>query len=443
MKVSAKEFAADPTGWNEWGEDVTSADGTFTVSKEKDRSKRLFRVRVMFKDDDLKIYPENSTLLTNVLTQGAKRFTGGAIADLFVDGASTVIEQAVEQFTRLTYDVPWYTVYEDGSGEKHVPSRVDFGDLMFGAHGKEELNDTWARRHAEIWFLTKKMMTAMADMGPGLGFTAKKAVAIKHPHDNPWIGDAVEASYFNPFNDTGYILKNSQRDHFNADTLWHELGHGWAYQRTTGENGLAWQLLIHGDTHGRQNQPWVACHEAIAEYLKNVIYRDLIGSNPTSLGDIEGKRVPYSRRWLKDQGIGKLADVEHYEHGWLAFFNMLTCNRLEKMDLNASGDYAVATITPVGSNAPDLSPADLLQVIQSGPGELARSMPCSDMTLSRFLDRAIAILPQLESKHKTAYLRLIDPGETVQPKDVFGPTPVVNPVGPDAFTAIGNRPILR
>ena len=46
--VEAKEIAADPT-WDNWGEDVTNAEGGFRSSPIKEaRSPRMFRVRAMF-----------------------------------------------------------------------------------------------------------------------------------------------------------------------------------------------------------------------------------------------------------------------------------------------------------------------------------------------------------------------------------------------------------
>ncbi|MGH7574466.1 MAG: hypothetical protein ACREM1_04960 [Longimicrobiales bacterium] len=40
--------------------------GRFSSTKEKDKTPRHFRVRVMFKDADLKIYPPNDGLLSKL-----------------------------------------------------------------------------------------------------------------------------------------------------------------------------------------------------------------------------------------------------------------------------------------------------------------------------------------------------------------------------------------
>ena len=70
--VEAKEIAADPT-WDNWGEDVTNAEGGFRITNQKDRSPRMFRVRAMFKNDDLKIYPPNTGLLSQAIDEAISR----------------------------------------------------------------------------------------------------------------------------------------------------------------------------------------------------------------------------------------------------------------------------------------------------------------------------------------------------------------------------------
>ena len=113
--VEAKEIAADPT-WDNWGEDVTNADGGFRITNEKDRSPRMFRVRAMFKNDDLKIYPPN----TGLLSQAIDKSPSHAVVD---EPVETLIEQALAHATRLIYDVDWFTIHQDDKDHKHEAGR--------------------------------------------------------------------------------------------------------------------------------------------------------------------------------------------------------------------------------------------------------------------------------------------------------------------------------
>src|SRR5690606_28315330 len=117
-----------------------------------------------------------------------------------------------------------------------------------------------------------------------------------------------------------------KKDHFNAPSVAHELMHLWAYQHSKGEMGLAWQLLLHGSTHdGRQNRTWVAFHEAFAEWAGNLLYSEIYDRPATIYGDVDAhtgttldnRAVPFSRRFLRERGIRWLADLDHFEYGWI------------------------------------------------------------------------------------------------------------------------------
>jgi len=45
--------------------------------------------------------------------------------------------------------------------------------------------------------------------------------------------------------------------------------HQWAYDHSTGEDAMAWQLLKHGTTHqARENTTYVPFHEGFAEWSR-------------------------------------------------------------------------------------------------------------------------------------------------------------------------------
>ena len=88
VRVRAKETNLDPTGFGEWGEDVTDSSGYFKFSKQKDGSKRFFQVQVMFRDNDLlKIYPENDGVLSKACDLVTDLIPGGPVVKVVTRAA--------------------------------------------------------------------------------------------------------------------------------------------------------------------------------------------------------------------------------------------------------------------------------------------------------------------------------------------------------------------
>ena len=419
--VEAKEIAADPT-WDNWGEDVTNAEGGFRITNQKDRSPRMFRVRAMFKNDDLKIYPPN----TGLLSQAIDKSPSHAVVD---EPVETLIEQALAHATRLLYDVDWFTIHQDDKDHKHEPDVVDLGSLTFQSGGDRDLGDRTARRHAEIWFVCRKVMALLEDAGSGLGFPKNKPVAVLHPHNNSLINDRVETSFSSPYNDVAFLVENSHVDGFDLTTIIHELMHLWVYQRSQGEDALAWQLLIHGSTHeGLQKKTWVAAHEGIAEWATHQLHRVLFGVWPVVGGEnIEAKGLPFTRRFLGDKGVAVLQDVDRSEYGWMSLLNILRNSDVATLDVSGTGDYAPQNMPPrppspkgvpvapvaVGGTTPGF--LDVLAVLNEDPrqGVVDRS----ELNLQDFVDRALAIMPQHSADEKSTIIELLNP----RPNAAAGP----------------------
>ena len=88
VKVSAREKILGVWGpFNSWDTVSTKSDGSFEVKKDKDKSDRQFKIEVLFKDDTLKIYPENDGLW-NTITEGFTD-TFGLITDKVDSGAAS------------------------------------------------------------------------------------------------------------------------------------------------------------------------------------------------------------------------------------------------------------------------------------------------------------------------------------------------------------------
>lgn len=425
VRVRAKETNLDPSGFGEWGEDVTDSNGYFQFSKQKDGSKRFFQVQVMFKDDKLlKIYPENDGVIAKASELVTDLIPGGPVVKVVNDLTEDLLEAALGAISRVTYDVDWITVHEDKKNDdKKDNGVVDFGNLIFKSPGIEELGGTIQRRHADIWALTKKMIAKLADFGPGLGFIEKKPIAIKYPHKSPLIGDGVEQAYADPLNDVVFLIQNSKRDNFDLETIIHELMHLWTYQHSSGENALAWQLLLHGSTHnGRQSKTWTAFHEAWAEFAKTELHRQMFGAGATLYGGSTYLRQPLSRPYLKSQGIRTLGDMDNFEDGWMSMFNLLVYNRVTQLDMNTTdGDYATPTLAPLGARQADITFADLLGVfLPHGAGAFRTEMTSEQMTIPTYLNRLSSSIPtRFTAKHVETYLAILDPARTEQPKDLL------------------------
>lgn len=230
VQVSAKESKLDPT-WNEWADVHVDQQGQFSFTKQKDKTPRYFRVRVMFKDGGLKLYEPSDGLMAK-LGEALTQFT--PVHDLKEDA----LEIMLNQTTRLTYNVKWFNVLKDNDkSRRRGPGTVDFGNLVFKAGGQRDLSNRNARRHADIWWLTKKMTALLNSIN--CGFEKKRPAAFIHPFNSPLIGDGVESSYANMATGTVHLIENSRTDHFNASSVAHELMHLWAYQVSTGELGMA------------------------------------------------------------------------------------------------------------------------------------------------------------------------------------------------------------
>lgn len=351
VEVSGKQFGADPT-WDEWGDTFTDENGYFTIRNIKDQTRRLFRVRLQFKNDQLRVYPPNDSLLKKFVELATDLIPGGVLTQLGTDAAEDVLEQLLEQSTRVLYDVKWITVHQDTDGNKHDATDVDFGNMVFRPNAVEQLGGFIERRHAEIWLIAQKAIAHVNGLG-GVGFRTDRPIAFLYPHNNPAVGDGVETSYSNPHNDIVYLVNNSQGDDFDASTILHELWHCWTYQHTSGEERLATYLLLHGSTHAGRLAPWVAWHEAFAEVASNEVYRAIFGTNGKLYGLMPAERRPFSRPYLIGSGITTLDDVQAFEYGWISLFSLLLCPDVCDLDITVRGPYA-RDISPgvQGTNLP-------------------------------------------------------------------------------------------
>ncbi|HEX7296217.1 MAG TPA: hypothetical protein VF251_10720, partial [Pyrinomonadaceae bacterium] len=399
VRVSAKETKLDPTGFAKWGEVVTKEDGSFQFTISKDKSKRYFKVEVLFDSKDTIIYPGSFIALP-----GNSAVEAGMNATMF--------------------DVDWILVWQDE--EKKGPGVVDFRNLTFAGIAGEQLDGRDERCHADLWALAGIMRSELEKVGNGLGFQSQR-IAIKYPHSDPLVNDGDEIAYADPIRRIVFLVRNGSRDDFEIQTVMHEVMHVRNYAHSTGEENLAIQLLLNGSTHeGRQDMTFTVFHEAAAEIFKSELYHQMFGKRALIYRDkdFEAERKPFTRPWLKSQGIKTLKDLDHYEYGWMSVFNLLLCNKVEELDMNGAGPYArekaATTSGPkaaIARKSVNFTFADLLRafdpIFNPVPDEFPNQIDVTEMTLNKYFKRlGAALASPFDDAMQSAYKKILDPAET-------------------------------
>ena len=326
-----------------------------------------------------------------------------------------LLDGTLGQVGRARYSAEWITVHEDGGNVSRDAGNIALGDQTFATNGGGELGDGTLVRHAETWHLYHRVFSLFNSMGPEFAFIGR--VALKYPHDNPRIGDGIEAPYANPSNKIIYVIRNATSDWFSIGTLLHELMHIWAYQHSRGELGMAWQLALHGDTHGYVAKPWVAFHEGFAEYAYHQVHRRLFRTLPNNV-----RLLPYNRDHLRtDLDLGSVGDVERHDEGWVSVLNMLTARRLHQYNFNTTGgNYVTRRFVRGACTSPEIGFDDVLSVfLPEEESGIRRVINVRNMTIRRFLDRAQRIIDGYTRVQERAHIDLADPVSTVQPGDRF------------------------
>jgi hypothetical protein len=420
VRVSAREKILGVWGtFNSWDEDTTDENGFFSVKKEKDKSDRQFKIEVLFKDDSLKLYPDNDGFL-NALTEFVTDL-GGVISDY----AEDAVQQLLEQTSRVAFDVKWFTILdEDKDDNDHEHGTIDFGNFVFNKDTGSDLNDNTAVKHAFAWFVIKQAFSVLNSFGTNRKFD-DKPVALKYPHDNPLIGDKIEAPYSDPYNYVIFVIRNSKDDWFSLDTVLHELMHIWAFQHCSGEKAMAWQLMIHGSTHENiQKKSFVAFHEGFADWAKdrliNIIFKKT-----------DDKYIlPYSRAYLKSKGVSGESELDKSEYAWNSLFNILITPNLHYYDFNnTTSNYAVklkaiALTKDQVCSSPSLKFEDILSVFCAHESKGYKNVISKDeMNMDDFLKRTADIFSAMTNDHIDVLMNLLNPTKTNTAASVVCPVP--------------------
>lgn len=397
VKVSARSRVLTTWGtWNSWGTVTTGANGSFSVSKERGSDRRQFKVRILFDSDRLRIKEGQETSIS-----------------LGNDGFPLDIE------FDLT-DKDWHEVHNDKDGAAPDGRRAGLHDL-----GTIKARPRLVREHADLWLLYGMVFDSLADMGPN--FAMDRKLVVKYPMGIA-NNSAASNSYSNPLNGRLYIKEGE----FESRTLLHELMHQWAYDRTRGEDGMAWQLVKHGDTHApREATTFVPFHEAFADWSAYQLLERISDGDLTTF--LEGNSQTHPERPHTRAHLGAplgaserfLANVDFTERGWRSLFTLLVHPRMHGFDFNQPMDdttpqYALARRVVAGSCSeltPGLTFRKVLAILNTHediPGA-DRKLGNDDLDFDDFLARARRIHDQVTPEIVATLKSCLDPNATDNP----------------------------
>jgi hypothetical protein len=378
--------------FDSWGEVSTDANGKFSISKQKSCEDRKLKIQVQFQNNNVEIR-DNKTL-------------------------------------GLVPNVPWYTIVED-SEKRRKPGLNQILPTVFAAGKPQDLNDTTARHHADIWVIANTLRDHLA--GYGAQFKYLKQSEIKYPNNELIAPDSNEASFTHPVTHVVNVFRSSDgtNDHMapgsGVDTLFHEMMHAWAFEHVHGELDLAFNLITSFDTHCSNNEQHVSHHEAFAEFAMERLKEEIFGSTHT---------LPFNRDALKEglscsgnvDRINTMALLEKHEFGWMSLFRMLTTDQLGQFTyageanstsrFNSSVFISRAPTVALGcSNVTNFKLKNILDVFLSHSSKgFSNNLTKSEMKdIDTYLHRAARILG-FEDK-EAALKNLLDPTKTTEPKD--------------------------
>ena len=378
--------------FDSWGEGTTDANGKFSLSKQKSCEDRKLKIEVQFKNNSVEV-------------RDAK-------------------------YIGLIPNVPWYTIVFD-SEKRRKPGMNQILPTVFAAGKPNDLNDTVARHHADIWVIANTLRDHLASYGAQ--FKYMKQSTIKYPNDEVLAPDSQEASFTHPVSHVVNVFRSSDgaHDHMSpgsgVTTLFHEMMHAWAFERVHGELDLAFNLITSFDTHCSNNEQHVSWHEAFAEFGMERLQEEIFGSTHT---------LPFNRDALKEglscggsiDRITSMALLEKHEFGWLSLFRMLTTEDLgqftyagEATSTDRSSSSVFISRAPklvIGcSNPTNHTLKDILNVFLSHSAKgLSNNLTKREMkSIDTYMHRAAKILGFED--HEAALKNLLDPLKTTEPKD--------------------------
>lgn len=396
VRLSARSRTVVGWGWwNSWGTVTSDADGGFRFRESHGSDRRQFKVEICFDSDRLRIK----------------------------EGGETSVQLDPSGFPReVSFDLTdkdWHEIHNDDDGAAangRMAGVTDLGDLRPGR--------LLVRQHADLWHLYTRTFDALDGLGRSFGFD--RSIVAKYPMSIA-NNAAASASYSNPVNGHVYL----KGDEFAARTALHELMHQWAFDRSTGEDAMAWQLAKHGSTHRpRESTTFVPFHEAFADWAAYQILALITDNRVLQFLEDASQQfpnIPFNRAHL-GAALGDserfLANVDFTERGWQSLFALLVHPMIDRLDFNRplSDDHPSYAFVQLisGESCVDVrtgfSFAEVLDVFNTHPNRgVDRFMGNDDLDFAGFLGRAQAVLPEFTDSKRAAVRKGLNPAITANP----------------------------
>jgi len=391
--IKVKISGATVSGiFDSWGEVNTDAKGNFSLSKQKSCGDRELKIEVRFQNDNVEIRDDK---------------LGGIIPN-----------------------VPWYTIVQD-SEKRRKAGPIQIVPTVFAAGKNNDLNDTVARHHADIWIIANTLRDHLAGYGSQFKYTERSI--IKYPNNEATAGDNSEASFTHPVTHVVNVFRSHDgtNDHMSpgsgVPTLFHEMMHAWAFGHVHGELDMAINLITSFSTHCFNDEQHISFHEAFAEFAMERLREEIFGSIHT---------LPFNRDALKEgllcegnvDKINSMPLLEKHEFGWMSLFRMLTTDQLGQFtyagEANSTSRFdssvfiSKAPNVALGcSNPTNHTLKDILDVFLSHSSKgFANNLTKSEMkSIDSYIHRAAKILGFEEQE--TALKNLLNPTKTSEPKN--------------------------
>ena len=417
IEVRIRGNAPNVPGWITWDRVFTDDEGRFVFEDRKTCNRRVLRVDVKFANDDLRII---------------------RAADSWFDGDNETFEQIS----------PWYTIINDREDDRiRTNTTINLSPRVFGPGRNHEQGEQKAYQRADIWVAMTEMMNELAEMGSSYEFQDRVNIAY------PLFEADFEAvrPFANPYSSGLVFLTGA---YFNLSTLYHEVGHIWAYQQSQGEGCLGGELLYQGihygeDTHTVTRDACPSFHEGFAEFFGQHQVNRVMGAQESLpaarfyLADfIEGQTDPSTDAL----GVPNLSTAARTDRGWQSLLFMMTTPRLQTHDFltqdHVEGDgrrcgeimssfHDESCVMPLDSKLVCYNPVeeasfqDILSLFQSHSTDGYYSRLSTDtLSLNNFLERARAVLDNVDADTVNAYKTLLDPSEIESGSDVFECAPL-------------------
>lgn len=365
--------------WRDLGDTITDFSGHFSVTSNERERDRRFRIDVRMKNEDLSV-------------------RGPVLADW-----DTLLEQPEVRGDDLENVVLIY-------GAKSASSTDATGSL----------DDAKERERAEIWAIARDVLKTLDELGKP--FSARLIRPYRLEIVSPPIIDEDHgigarrgvASYAGPASRNVHIQTGESRHN-----IIHEIMHIWAYDHTRplagGQAGM-----IPSDvktTHELQERASTAFHEGFAEFAAKQIEALAPGAAPP---------LPRSRAGLAALPIRSVAEMLKNDTSWESILTTLVTRNLHTFDFGTADDKGSPHIRANGlSEADGVSPSTTFQGILGcfAAAEnvgIEHRLSRSDMSdLSTFVHRVASIARGLMLGREAGLLRVLDPAETIEPRELF------------------------